>query len=132
MGIKSQPEYDQWSAEQHEEEVRMITAAQTDLIRFAPLYERYAPRIYAYCLRRLDNRDEAEDLTSQIFTQAMKALEGYRGGSAAAWLFRIAHNTVVSHFRARRIQVSLDDLEYQYSDDENSMIDTIVQAESQQ
>jgi RNA polymerase sigma-70 factor (ECF subfamily) len=80
-------------------EQAQILAAQRDLQHFAPLYERYFPRIYAYCLRRVEHAQEAEDLASQIFTQAMSKLDQYRGGVVAAWLFRIAHNTVINHNR---------------------------------
>ncbi len=76
-------------------------AAQTraDPARFAPLYARYFPRVYRYCLRRVASPTEAEDLTSAIFTSALAGLAGYRGGSFAAWLFQIAHHTVISHRR---------------------------------
>lgn len=90
-------------------EQAQLIAAQRDLQYFAPLYERYFPRIYAYCLRRVEHAQEAEDLASQIFTQAMSNLDQYRGGMVAAWLFRIAHNTVINHSR-RPQAVSLDDL----------------------
>jgi RNA polymerase sigma-70 factor (ECF subfamily) len=100
-----------WSAEVSREEARLMEAARADLSRFSPLYERYAPRIYAYCLRRVKSHPEAEDLTSLIFTQALNGLSEFRGGSVAAWLFRIAHNTVVSHYRSQRPQMPLETLE---------------------
>jgi RNA polymerase sigma-70 factor (ECF subfamily) len=95
-------------AQQAAEQAQLI-AAQRDLQHFAPLYERYFPRIYAYCLRRVEHTHEAEDLASQIFTQAMSNLDQYRGGVFAAWLFRIAHNTVLNHKR-RQQPLSLDAL----------------------
>jgi RNA polymerase sigma-70 factor (ECF subfamily) len=91
-----------WSADVSREEASMMETARADITRFAPLYERYAARIYAYCLRRVKNREDAEDLTSLIFTHALNGLPGYQGGSVAAWLFRIAHNNVVSHYRKQR------------------------------
>src|SRR4051794_31143405 len=89
------------------EEADLLRAARTDASAFAPLYERYFPRIYAYCLRRA-GAAMAEDLSSQIFTRALANLRTYRGGSVGAWLFRIAHNTVVNYLRDRRIQAPLD------------------------
>lgn len=95
--------------EDADEEARVVAAARADPAAFAPLYERYFPRVYAYCLRRVGSGEEAEDLTSLVFTRALTGLGGYRGGSVAAWLFRIAHNAVANHLRDRRPQRSLDD-----------------------
>lgn len=89
-------------------EARVLAQARESPAAFAPLYERYFPRIYAYCLRRVGRPEEAEDLASVVFTRALGGLGGYRGGSVAAWLFRIAHNAVANHLRGRRPQVSLD------------------------
>ncbi len=82
--------------------------AKQDPKAFAPLYETYFPRVYAYCLRRLANRPLAEDLTSSIFTQALSHLDSYRGGNVGAWLFRIAHNELANHWRGQREQLSLE------------------------
>ncbi len=85
-----------------ESEASIMHAARRDISRFAPIYERYFSRIYTYCLRRVESPQEAEDLTSQIFTHALTSLDQYRGGMVAAWLFRIAHNAVVDHLKGRR------------------------------
>ena len=105
----------------------MMQAARTDLTQFAPLYERYAARIYAYCLRRVKSREEAEDLTSLVFTHALNGLQNYQGGSAAAWLFRIAHNTVVSHYRSRKPQMPLEALEEDF--DASDLAENVMQDE---
>ncbi len=114
------------------DEVRIMQAARSDIARFAPLYDRYAPRIYAYCLRRVGNRHEAEDLTSMVFTQVLNALPNYRGGAVVTWLFRIAHNTVVSHFRASRAQLSIEDIENVLEADDLDLVDRIAREETQQ
>lgn len=59
--------------------------------------------IYDYIMRRVMNRFDAEDLTMHVFTRGMVAVSSYqeRGRPVKAWLFRIAHNTVVDHFRAQ-------------------------------
>lgn len=75
---------------------------------FESLYERYVERIYNYCLRRVGQPQEAEDLASLVFTRAWASLDTYRGGSEAAWLFKIAHNAVANHLRGRKPQVSLE------------------------
>ncbi len=91
-----------------DEDTQLMQRARTDPHAFAPLYEKYFPRIYAYCLRRLGQAEDAEDMTSLVFTQAFSSLTAYRGGSVAAWLFRIAHNAVASHWRSHRSARSLD------------------------
>jgi len=120
---------------QSAEEVRLMQLAQRDLRHFSPIYDRYFPRIYGYCLRRVDNAQEAEDLTSQIFTRAMVNIEQYRGGFVAAWLFRIAHNVVATYGSAsahRPSDLSLDDLSYEPEAETINPIDAILQAEDAQ
>lgn len=65
--------------------------------------------IYDYVVRRVRNRFDAEDLTMQVFTRGMVAVSSYeeRGHPVKAWLFRIAHNVVVDHFRAQAQKGSL-------------------------
>jgi RNA polymerase sigma-70 factor (ECF subfamily) len=113
----------------HDEDAVILRAALNDLNHFAPLYERYVDRIYAYCLRRVASTADAEDLTSLIFTRAMVGLHDYRGGSVAAWLFRIAHNAVVNYYRDRRPPIPLpdeDDIPF-----EDPPIDDVLTAEEQ-
>ncbi|MFZ3070564.1 MAG: sigma-70 family RNA polymerase sigma factor [Anaerolineaceae bacterium] len=78
---------------------------------FKPVYEAYFSRVYHYCLRRVENTEDAEDLTSQIFTRALSKIASYRGGSFPAWLFRIAHSIVVNYFRDKRATFSIEDVE---------------------
>ncbi|MGI8688392.1 MAG: RNA polymerase sigma factor [Thermomicrobiales bacterium] len=90
------------------EEVRILEQSRHNPAAFAPLYSRYFPRIYGYCLRRLNSSGAAEDATSLVFTRALTGLQHYRGGSVAAWLFQIAHNTVANELRAQRPALSLE------------------------
>jgi RNA polymerase sigma-70 factor (ECF subfamily) len=87
----------------------LVRAAQTDAEAFALLYDRYVQRLYHYCYHRTNNVRDAEDLTSQIFLAAMEAFPRYRqDGHFAAWLFTIARNKVVDHYR-RAADLSLDE-----------------------
>lgn len=115
-------------AHTQKDDARSLRAARDDLAQFAPVYERYVDRIYAYCRTRVGNSD-AEDVTSQVFTQALSGVDGYRGGSVAAWLFRIAHNCVVDHLRGQRSTVPLDDLEWSLLDTGRDVLDQIALAE---
>ena len=81
----------------------LIEAAKADPARFVDIYERYVDRIYAFASRRTDNRATAEDITSQVFEQALRAIGRFewRGVPVAAWLFRMASNALADHWRAR-------------------------------
>ena len=87
---------------QHEERA-LIEAAQKDASRFAELYELYFERVYAYIARRVRERSAAEELTSHVFHQALANLGRFqwRGAPFAAWLFRIAANSIAD--RAQRM-----------------------------
>jgi RNA polymerase sigma-70 factor (ECF subfamily) len=78
------------------EERLLVEAAQKDPNRFGQLYERNFERVYAFIARRVRNRQEAEDLTSEVFRQALANLGRFewRGIPFVAWLFRIAANAV--------------------------------------
>jgi RNA polymerase sigma-70 factor (ECF subfamily) len=74
----------------------LIEKAQNDPSHFADLYEIYFDRVYAYIARRVNDRAEAEDLTSEVFHNALANLRRFewRGAPFAAWLFRIAANAI--------------------------------------
>jgi RNA polymerase sigma-70 factor (ECF subfamily) len=78
------------------EERLLIEAAQNDPACFAELYEMNFERVYAYVVKRVQNRAETEDLTSEVFHQALANLKRFewRGIPFAAWLFRIAANLI--------------------------------------
>ena len=89
-----------------EDERLHIEAAQKDPSRFADLYEEHFERIYAYVLRRICDRTEAQDITADVFQQALANLKRFewRGAPFASWLYRIASNAVADHFqRASRV-----------------------------
>jgi RNA polymerase sigma-70 factor (ECF subfamily) len=117
------------SEEEMEEEAQIVARALAEPEEFAPLYERYFPRIYAYCLRRTGRPEEAEDLTSLIFTSALSGLQNYRGGSFAAWLFKIAHNALVNHLRRRKPQTVLEASGLTLADNSPDMLAGVVEKE---
>jgi RNA polymerase sigma-70 factor, ECF subfamily len=79
----------------------LVQAAQKDPSRFSDLYELNFNRIYAFILRRVQSRQVAEDLTSEVFHKAFSALPGFdwRGIPFAAWLTRIASNVVADQWK---------------------------------
>ena len=89
----------------------LVEAAQQDPARFAELYELNFERVYAYAVRRVSNRAEAEDVTSEVFHQALANLKRFewRGIPFAAWLFRIAANLISDRWQRSGREVADDD-----------------------
>src|SRR5689334_17777350 len=87
---------------QDDPERDLVGAAPADPSRFADLYERHFERIYAFIARRIRDRAETEDLTSEVFHRALINVRRFewRGTPFAAWLYRIAHNAIAD--RAKR------------------------------
>jgi RNA polymerase sigma-70 factor (ECF subfamily) len=88
----------------------LIEAAQKDPARFADLYELNFERVYAYIVRRVQDRAESEDLTADVFHQALANLKRFewRGIPFAAWLFRIAANLISDRWQRSGREVSDD------------------------
>jgi RNA polymerase sigma-70 factor (ECF subfamily) len=78
-----------------------VEAAQRDPSRFADLYEQNFYRVYAYVSRRVGDRHQAEDLTSDVFREALAGLAKfeYRDVPFVAWLLGIAARIVADHFK---------------------------------
>jgi len=92
------------------DETALVRAAQENPAAFAPLYERYLGRVYAYLRARTRSIEDADDLTQHVFLQALQALPQYRAQKApfAAWLFRIARNAATDYHRRHRSTVTWD------------------------
>ena len=97
-------------------ERELIEAAQRDRSRFAELYENNFERVYAYIARRVRDRDEAQDLTADVFHSALANLAKFewRGSPFSAWLYRIAANAIIdrskSSSRRAMSEVEVEDL----------------------
>jgi len=87
-------------------------ARQYDDAALGELYDRYAPRVYAYVYRRTGDAQLAEDLIGDVFVRVVQALRAEQvwHTSFQAWLYRIAHNLVVDYYRRRApIELELDE-----------------------
>ncbi len=93
-------------ARESTENVRRLVdqAQQGDRASLEELYLIHFDRIYSYLHVSVGNRHDAEDLTTQTFLKMLEAIGRFRWRSApfSAWLFRIAHNLAMDHFRAHR------------------------------
>lgn len=84
------------------QERALVDRARHDPDAFALLYDPYFPRIYAYVRHRVQARQDAEDLVSEVFLHAVAALDRFtwrHEASFASWLFRIAHNRLANFYR---------------------------------
>jgi RNA polymerase sigma-70 factor (ECF subfamily) len=79
-------------------------AQQGDREALEELYLIHFDRIYSYLHMSVGNRHDAEDLTTQTFLRMLESIKRFRWQAApfSAWLFRIAHNLAIDHFRANR------------------------------
>lgn len=84
-----------------ENDEHLVREAQQCPEAFLPLYDRYVERIYAYAQRETGDVMVAQDIVSATFEKALKNLPRYqwRGTSFGAWLYKIARNEILMHFR---------------------------------
>ena len=95
------------------DERKLVEAAQRDPAHFSELYTRNFHAVYAYVSRHAASREEAEDITSEVFHQALAKLRSFewRGVPFAAWLVRIAANRLADrwHRNSRETALPPDD-----------------------
>ncbi len=92
------------TAEEITSEEKLIKAAQDNPRNFEPLYKRYFQRIANYIYHRVEDKETAFELTSQVFYKALENLPKYKpmGVPFSAWLFRIAGNEMNQYFRKNK------------------------------
>ena len=93
------------------EEIKLIKAARQDPKAFGGLYLRYVEPVFRYLFSRLGNVHEAEDITAQTFLAAFESFDRFRqDGHFASWLFTIARNKAMDHFRQRKDTTPIDEI----------------------
>jgi RNA polymerase sigma-70 factor, ECF subfamily len=94
------------------EEIRILArdASRSDVAAFGDLYRLYHAPLLQYVNARVTQRQEAEDLTNAIFEKAFAAIGRYRPSPAqfSTWLYTIARNALIDHYRKRRLPVEPD------------------------
>lgn len=93
------------------DDVNLVHAAKVgDSQAFAQLYDTYIERVYRYIYFRVTDEMTAEDITSQVFLKAWENLDRYQIGKSpfVAWLYTIARNQVIDHYRTSKETVNLD------------------------
>lgn len=94
---------------------------------FGALYDHYQPQIYRFVVIKVSRREEAEDLTHQVFLLAWQNIAAYRdlGYPFSSWLYHIARNLVVDHYRGQREQVDLDEVDAQLTENSAGAEETV-------
>jgi RNA polymerase sigma-70 factor (ECF subfamily) len=98
------------------DDIQLIAIAQGgDADAFGELYERYATRVFRFLFAHLSNRMDAEDLVGDVFLRVWRALPNYQeqGVPFLAFLFRIARNALIDHYRKAgksKQDVSIEDI----------------------
>ncbi len=84
-----------------------------DAQHFNELYDLHFEKIYNFIFFRTHHKETAEDLTSKTFIKAWENLEQFNGekGSFSTWLYSIARNNVIDHFRKTKNQGESVDLD---------------------
>lgn len=87
-----------------------------DVEAFGLIYDRFFDSVYAYVYRQVNARADAEDIVAGVFLEAFEKIPGFtwRGAGFSAWLFRIARNDVLDHFRkngSRTMELTLTEIE---------------------
>lgn len=94
------------------EEADLVDRAKAgDSQAFARLYDAYVERVSRYIYFRVSDASDMEDLVSQVFLKAWENLDRYRAGGSPfiAWLFTIARNLVIDHYRTKKNTLPLEE-----------------------
>ena len=78
---------------------------------FGLLYDRYQPRIYRFIYLKVSHREEAEDLTHQVFLNAWEKIQNFKIrelNSFSGWLYQIARNKIIDHYRTKKISINIE------------------------
>ena len=107
----------------------ILNAMKGDETALAAVYDFYARRIYRYFFSRVENAEDADDLTAQTFMSIIEALPHYQHhGQFTAWVFQIAHSKAMDFFRRAQSRVRYEaDVEGSASD---TVLENVIQRQS--
>ncbi|WP_080905791.1 RNA polymerase sigma factor [Parabacteroides sp. Marseille-P3160] len=89
--------------------IQRIQAGETDC--FACLLDKYSRQVYSLVYRIVENREDAEELSQDVFMKAFRSLSSFKGESSfSTWLYKITYNTAVSATRKKKTEwLAIDD-----------------------
>ncbi len=86
-----------------------LLAKDGDQAAFGALYNEYIRKIYDFIYFKTLNKETAEDLTSQVFLKVLKHISNFKSDNFSAWLYTIARNTVIDHYRSDKNYKNIED-----------------------
>lgn len=117
---------DDGTSEGVDEAALIRRAKNNDFQAYEALYHRHIGKVFALCVRLLNDRDMAEDMSQEAFVQAWRNLSKFRGDSAfGSWLYRITTNTVLSYLRKQKHfqnSLDIDDIEIEYRETQDEKL----------
>lgn len=82
---------------------------------FGQLYDKYITKIYRFIFFKVETKSEAEDITQQVFLKAWQNIYSFKnkkGARFSSWLYRIAKNAVIDHYRTKKEYIDIEDIKY--------------------
>jgi len=115
---------------------RLFTKDKLSKRDFDKIYNVYYRKVYEFTLKRVSDEHVAEDLTSSIFEKIVKSIDDFQwqGITISAWIFRIARNRIIDHYRKSnkyKGSVSLDEVADFVESKAESALDTLIDDETQ-
>jgi len=83
-----------------------------DSDKFSLLYHKYVDKLYRFIFHKVLHKETAEDLTSEIFVKILEKIHTYdhKKGAFSTWIFQIARNKIIDHFRSFKQEENIDDI----------------------
>lgn len=115
-----------------DQELKIVESSKQNVQEFNKIYDEYFDKIYYFCLARLQNKEASEDVTSQVFLQAVESIHKFdtsKNIRFGAWLYRVAHSRIIDHFRKSKHNSYFDFENLQIEDKDSSRFESELQNE---
>jgi RNA polymerase sigma-70 factor, ECF subfamily len=89
----------------------ILGAKKGDEQAFGKLYDLYFEKLFKFIYFRVNHKETAEDLTEDVFIKAWQRISHVKAESFSGWLYSIAKNTVIDHYRQKKVMVDLQEIE---------------------
>ncbi len=95
-----------------EDKKLVISCQDGNVDSFGKLYDKYIKKIYDFIYYKVGSREVAEDLTQQTFLKALRKIENFNAshGYFSAWVYKIARNSVIDHYRTAKYNSNIEDM----------------------
>lgn len=94
-----------------QEKKAILACKNGDFSHFSTLYDMYIKKIYSFVFYKTNHKETAEDLTSTVFMKALNSIKSFdvEVGTLQAWLYMIARNTIIDHYRTKKSDANIED-----------------------